>query len=167
MNRQVNQSSKYYVTKEIYTICLENFTVILYTDSLIFKAEIFFYLFLFQAIHLRNFLTFHKNLEHDIITLQADLHLNGPFQLKYDFAEALQKILFYKNKLVDYKEKEFRMKCDSKFFHVALKPLDSLKSLENVSLIFMFIIIFFYVIITSINAGKRLSVCLCTKPLEA
>lgn len=70
----------------------------------------------------------------EVDNFQEHLHMNGPFQLKWNFSDAVEEILRLKNSIIEFKEKEFNIQETAKFFHATIKPIDTIKAVENVSL---------------------------------
>ncbi|GFU64668.1 dynein heavy chain 2, axonemal [Trichonephila clavipes] len=84
-----------------------------------------------KALHQRHFLAYHDELENQTNILEGDLHKEGPFELKYTYSDALNLISLYHHKLHQLQEKETLMKRNSVFFHIKLKPLVTLISIEK------------------------------------
>ncbi|GIY11129.1 dynein heavy chain 2, axonemal [Caerostris extrusa] len=84
-----------------------------------------------QAVHQRHFLAYHKELEQHTNTLEKDIYEQGPFEIKHSYGDALDLIAYYRNILLRFQEKEKRMKEDAIFFHIDLKTLEKLTSIEN------------------------------------
>ncbi|GFT64974.1 dynein heavy chain 2, axonemal [Nephila pilipes] len=84
-----------------------------------------------QAFHQRQFLAYHEELENKTTILEEDLSKNGPFQIKYTYSVALNLISLYHHKLRQLQEKETCMKTNAVFFHLQLKPLNTLISIEK------------------------------------
>ncbi|CAL1298108.1 unnamed protein product, partial [Larinioides sclopetarius] len=84
-----------------------------------------------SAEHQRHFLAYHKQLERHTNNLEEELFKQGPFQLKCTFTSALSLIAHYQNILLQLQEKESLMKKDAIFFHITLKCLEKLISIEN------------------------------------
>ncbi|GFR02732.1 dynein heavy chain 2, axonemal, partial [Trichonephila clavata] len=84
-----------------------------------------------QALHQRHFLAYHEELENQTNILEGDLYKEGPFELKYTYSDALNLISLYRHKLLQLQEKETLMKRNAVFFHIKLKPLITLISIEK------------------------------------